>query len=385
MKDIAAQSSSRNRVLTHLRAGIRDGTYPVGGRLPSERELSQLLGVARPTVNRVLAFLEDEGIIFSNGGRLRMVSQRALEARKTSLSQVMKNTVVVVLHNPARMVTGQRRRGWANWIDHGVYNEANQQHLHHLAFQPSQLEGEDWEHLLGATPYGVIITDLFGKWSEGLEQVTSWKERGLAIVVYGDAPEMQTFDRVSSDHELGGYLLTHALLEMGRKHILVIGAPSSEAYWLSARYRGYGRAMQEFGLAPLPLLQLPLLHPVDNAQTRFDIEYRHLAGHLAPYVIASKLDAVIAPSDGTVPAIIAACRSLGRVPNKDIIVAGYDNYWEEASERFFESEPPLFTIDKRNTIMGKELMRLLSDRVEGKLLPKPQKRLIAPLLKRRTK
>ena len=143
--------------------------------------------------------------------------------------------------------------------------------------------------------------------------------------------------------------------------------------------------MQEFGLAPLPLLQLPQLPYVDDTQTRFDIEYRHLAGHLAPYVIASKLDALIAPSDGMVPATIAACRSLSQVPNKYIIVAGYDNYWEEALERVFENEPPLFSIDKRNTIMGKELVRLLSDRVEGKLAPEPQKRLIAPLLKRRVK
>ena len=93
----------------------------------------------------------------------------------------------------------------------------------------------------------------------------------------------------------------------------------------------------------------------------------------------------MALSDGLVPATIAACRSLSQVPNKDIIVTGYDHYWEETPERAFENEPPLFSVDKRNTIRGKELVRLLKDRVEGKLPPEPQRRLIAPLLKRRAK
>lgn len=389
MKDIADQSSSRNRVLSHLRTGISDGTYPAGGRLPSERELSQLLGVARPTVNRVLNFLENEGLICSNGGRLRLVSQRGLEARRNGLPQALKNTVVVVSLSPSGSSSHHRRRGWADWIVQGVFDEVSRQRLHHMAFEPSHLGGEEWEHILEIMPYGVISTDLLGKWGEAWDEASQraivWKERGLAVVSYGNAPDVQAFDRVSSDHEIGGYLLTQALLEMGRKHILMIGELPPEPYWLSERYRGYSRAMQEFGLAPLPLLQLPQLPHVNNVQTTFDIAYRHLAGHLAPYVIASKLDALIAPSDGAVPTTIAACRSLSQVPNKDIIVAGYDNYWEEAPERAFENEPPLFSIDKRNTLMGKELVRLLSDRVQGKLAPEPQKRLIAPLLKRRVK
>ena len=236
MKDIADQSSSRNRVLSHLRTGISDGTYPVGGRLPSERELSQVLGVARPTVNRVLAFLEDEGLIFSNGGRLRLVSQRALEARRNGLSQALKNTVVVVSLSPAGSASHHRRRGWADWIVQGVFDEASRRRLHYMAFEPSRLEGEDWEHILQTMSYGIIVTDFFGRWDEELERAVARRDCNLAIVAYGNAPEMQTFDRVSSDNELGGYLLTHALLEMGRKHILMIGGLSPEPYWLSERY-----------------------------------------------------------------------------------------------------------------------------------------------------
>jgi DNA-binding FadR family transcriptional regulator len=38
-----------------------DGEYPVGGRLPTERELAEKLGVSRPTVREALIALEVEG------------------------------------------------------------------------------------------------------------------------------------------------------------------------------------------------------------------------------------------------------------------------------------------------------------------------------------
>ncbi len=385
MKEIKSRTSSRNRVLSHLREGISDGTYPVGSRLPSERELSFLLGVSRPTTRHVLTLLQEERTIYSNGGNLLMVSDQMQAILKKSLLHVLKNTVVVVSNNPAGITSNCSQPGWSDWIDQGVLEETNRHRLHHLAFQPSRLADDDWEQLLEAMPYGVVFTDLIEQWSEGLgqkglERMGIWRERGLPVVVYGNAPEMQAFDRVCSDHELGGYLLTRALLEAGRKNILMMGTYIPRSYWLTERYQGYCRAMQEFGQAPLPAMELPDVPYVDDFQERFNLEYRHLTGCLAPHIIATKVDAIIAPSDGLVPATIAACRALGKVPNKEIVITGYDHYWEESFERVYENEPPLFSIDKRNAEAGVELVKLLNDRVSGNLPPEPQKRLITPVL-----
>ena len=386
MKNIKGQSYSRNHVLSHLREGIGDGTYPVGSRLPSERELSLLLGVSRPTIRHVFTMLEEDGTIYSNGGNLLMVSDQTRAAQKKGLPHVLENTIIVVSSNPAGTIAGHRQRGWADWIDQGVLEETNRHLLHHLAFQPSRLGDNDWEQLMEAMPYGVVFTDLLGRWSEGLERAAVWKERGLPVVAYGNSPETQAFDRVSSDYELGGYLVTRALLEAGRKKILMImGSLKPSFYWFAERYQGYLRAMQESGQTPLPPVEVPEVPYVQDFRKRYDLEYRYLTGFLASHVVASDLDAIIAVSDGLVPVTIAACRALGRVPNEDIVVAGYDNYWEETPERAFESEPPLFSIDKRNITMGRELVRMLNDRVSGKLPPEPQKRLIAPVLKRRKK
>jgi DNA-binding FadR family transcriptional regulator len=49
------------QVADQLRHAIDEGLYPVGGRLPTERELAERLGVSRPTVREALIALEVEG------------------------------------------------------------------------------------------------------------------------------------------------------------------------------------------------------------------------------------------------------------------------------------------------------------------------------------
>ena len=51
------------RVKRHLLAGMRDGRWRVGARLPSEPELVASLGVARMTANRALRELSEAGLV----------------------------------------------------------------------------------------------------------------------------------------------------------------------------------------------------------------------------------------------------------------------------------------------------------------------------------
>ncbi len=51
-----------------LRVLITDGRLPVGVRLPSERELTDALGVSRTTVTRAYAELRDHGFLVSRQG-----------------------------------------------------------------------------------------------------------------------------------------------------------------------------------------------------------------------------------------------------------------------------------------------------------------------------
>jgi DNA-binding FadR family transcriptional regulator len=56
------------QIAEQLRKLIDNGEYPVGGRLPSERELADSLGVSRPSVREALIALEVEGLVRINVG-----------------------------------------------------------------------------------------------------------------------------------------------------------------------------------------------------------------------------------------------------------------------------------------------------------------------------
>ncbi|MBK1810897.1 GntR family transcriptional regulator [Clostridium sp. YIM B02505] len=48
---------------------INEGTFPEGSRLPSEPDLSKLLGVSRTTLRQALALLQDDGVVKNIRGK----------------------------------------------------------------------------------------------------------------------------------------------------------------------------------------------------------------------------------------------------------------------------------------------------------------------------
>ena len=51
-----------------IAAGISNGDYAVGGKLPTENELAELLSVSRPIVREALSRLRDDGLVVSRRG-----------------------------------------------------------------------------------------------------------------------------------------------------------------------------------------------------------------------------------------------------------------------------------------------------------------------------
>jgi DNA-binding LacI/PurR family transcriptional regulator len=190
---------------------------------------------------------------------------------------------------------------------------------------------------------------------------------------------------VASDHETGSYELTKWLISQGRKRILRLWTthwtgPEEKREWLHQRDLGYERAMQEAGLEPLkPLEIFGQVHRGPDTSETFRQEARLLAGYLIEYLTMDQpIDAVMAVSDSSVPAIAAALKLHGREPNKDILIVGYDNMWQDMSANRWEPTQPAATVDKRNLELGSELMRLLQERIEGSLPPQGQHRVVKP-------
>ena len=69
------------RVADELRAGIRDGTYPPGSRLPSLRALAAQHGLSDIVIRAAFAVLRNEGLVTTHArARMRLWSKMVDES-----------------------------------------------------------------------------------------------------------------------------------------------------------------------------------------------------------------------------------------------------------------------------------------------------------------
>lgn len=68
----------------YIRERIESGEYPVGSQIPTENELSELLGVSRPTLRQALERLAREGYLVRVKGRGTFVTQPKVMHESTS-------------------------------------------------------------------------------------------------------------------------------------------------------------------------------------------------------------------------------------------------------------------------------------------------------------
>jgi DNA-binding FadR family transcriptional regulator len=62
-----AEAGVADRMVVVLRERIAEGQFPVGSRLPSERDLAEQLGVSRTSIRHALQALEGQGVLETRG------------------------------------------------------------------------------------------------------------------------------------------------------------------------------------------------------------------------------------------------------------------------------------------------------------------------------
>ncbi len=92
-----------NSALTQLKAWLAQSDLPDDGRLPSERELTEILGVPRGELRKALALLEDKGQLWRHVGKGTFIGARPIKeqssvsiiANQTNPLEVMQARLVI--------------------------------------------------------------------------------------------------------------------------------------------------------------------------------------------------------------------------------------------------------------------------------------------------
>ncbi|MFI7481165.1 LacI family DNA-binding transcriptional regulator [Kocuria sp. M1R5S2] len=118
----------------------------------------------------------------------------------------------------------------------------------------------------------------------------------------------------TGDDELGGYLATRHLLDLGHRDIALVAGPSY-ASTAVARQAGYRRAMAEAGIADVE----HLVHESTFGMDSGEIVARPLLGG------PDRPTAVFAVNDNTAIGVLAAAQAAGLSVPRDLSVVGYND------------------------------------------------------------
>jgi len=371
----------RVRAFKTLKQWILEGRLPGGEKLPSEQALAASLKVARSAIRSALQQLEDDGLVRPEGKRGRIVIQSA-----EPVASVMNQTVGVLGFETLTIPGYQRSSGWEIYVQVGTLEAIRKAGLHALSLNGNLMTADQITRLVADRPRGCIVRSEAAQGVNGLNLLEALKGGGVPTVVRGFSPELvEGFDTVASDHAAGSYKLTRWLIERGCRRVLrywSVDQMPAKGGWLTQRDLGHERAMQEANLPIIPAIRTAYARSTDPTADHFEISARLAVGNLLEHFQHPQgIDAILTPSDGDTFNVMRAIRILGKVPGKDVLVAGYDNYFRDLThERHNETVDPVATVDKQNIRAGEELLKLLLARVAGELPPVPQLRLIEPEL-----
>jgi GntR family transcriptional regulator, transcriptional repressor for pyruvate dehydrogenase complex len=90
-----SSGTQRSRIADQLLRDIRSGRYEAGQRLPSERQMSEALGVSRPVIREALGMLSSLGLVDVQIGRGAFVTAKDITAQSQDAQRSLIDVTVV--------------------------------------------------------------------------------------------------------------------------------------------------------------------------------------------------------------------------------------------------------------------------------------------------
>lgn len=230
-------------VAQEIERRIALGDIAAGQRLPSERWLSDELGVSRVTISRAVAALIQEGRLqrARQGGVVRVLEREPV-------TQIRSGSVAVVF---PESVQDAQYNIFFRWAFQGIENEAAR---HGLSVLVAVCKGQ-----AGGVPGSLTTAKIDGLLLCGQINEPSALERlrglGRPMVKISDDGTAQGIPSVVAD-DLGGSLAAmRHLLALGHRRIAFLHPPLENNTSTEARHDGYLKALRQAGDLPACCLE----------------------------------------------------------------------------------------------------------------------------------
>jgi DNA-binding LacI/PurR family transcriptional regulator len=347
-RDLSSSAPLYRQVETHLRERIQSGNLQPGDMLPTVKELcAQFGGINHLTVRQAIKNLAEEQLVRSVQGKGTFVARAGSRRR----------AVALVLPNLEDYFFLRIARGAQNEFDfHGVRtlildsrgswdNEA--ENIHHLQDLP----------LDGALIFPITHHDI-------AEQIFKMKMEEFPFVLIDRYFEDIETPSIVADNYQGGYDLTKALIERGRRNFAWIGELSSSSARL--RLQGFRDALNDHGVTcPRDRIFTLEIPPASSHASYIEALQNEVHAGLERLLEASAVQAATPQTfafanDQTALIAMRFLQEQGlRVPD-DIAVSGFDDRPEAG-----QSTPRLTTVRHPMEKMGHEAARTILKRMEG--------------------
>lgn len=173
------------------------------------------------------------------------------------------------------------------------------------------------------------------------------------VLVDSYAPNLN-FDSVLTDNFTGAQMAVQHLIDLGHRHIGLIGSKENSVPSIAERRQAYIQTLQAAGIF--------------NENYIYNSELYRPGAHEGAVVLMQKypeITAFFACNDDTAAGVIAAAVDLGKKVPRDISVVGFDNIALAG-----ELAPPLTTVHIHKNWMGILGVRYLLERAEHPEKPK---------------
>lgn len=301
--------SKYSQLAENLAGLIRNGSYPVGGKLPTEEKLAEMYSVSRQTVRLALSVLVRDGLISKKQGSGNSVISNGLHADLRSIAVLLSSTDDYIYPAIVNDLQAVLSYGGFNIKLFTTGNRVSAERMALTQIIEAPFSGILAEGVTTALPNPNL--DLY-------QRLT--KKNVPLVFIHGGCEGLEGSVCVSDDNYSGGYQLTRYLVSKG--HTRIGGIFKSDDNQGRQRFMGYTAALLDTGLK-VPDESIMWFSEED----RKDILERQNQNLLNNYIVSrlQGCSAVVAYNDEIAYYLILALLDAGRDVPGSVSVVSFDN------------------------------------------------------------